>query len=113
MEAIHMNIRAFVVPMVLVFSTAMGNPLPGTAEVKDGQAAAAALLSRPWAPVIPNAASSQQIGSDAHARAAALLSGSRTEQPSVLRTAVSQPSEPGRQDGQARAAGLLSRPRTI
>jgi hypothetical protein len=87
-----------------------------TAALADAQTQAAALLSRPPTTVTVNQERSSSVSEtaiDAHARAAALLSGHRAASQAAMSSAVREPSngqKPG--DAHAQAAALLSGTRT-
>ena len=109
-----MKSRLLLIPLILATTAAMGDPLP--AEPADGQAQAAALLSRPQTLGISNAdgpvSSPSRSSTDGQASAAALLSRPQTEGTAKVDVTVRHTSQPGLSvDGQAKAAALLSRPR--
>lgn len=82
---------------------------PLEARPNDGQAQAAALLSREWTPIAPDTrrlAVTPAPRVDAHARAAALLRRPQTESAPAPMSRLSQATPV---DGQTRAAALLSR----
>ena len=109
----------FLIPLVLATTAALGDALPGSQfEPADGQAKAAALLSRP--PLIGAAPGDRPVTSpstapastDAQAQAAALLSRPRTG-PTVLEVApAKRVAAVSSADGHQRAAALLSRQQT-
>ena len=87
-----------------------------TAAFADGQTQAAALLSRPLTPVtmkLERSSSVSDTASDAHASAAALLSGLRIARQAAMSSAVRDPSY-GQMpaDAHSQAAALLSGART-
>ena len=109
-----MKSRLLLIPTIL--ATTAGLSVAGNAlsSEPDAHARAAALLSRPHAPVSEGArdqrhVSSQSSALDAHARAAALLSGLRTDQEAKtwVRTTPSRTARTSL-DAHARAAALLS-----
>jgi hypothetical protein len=113
-----MTSRSLLIPAIVVAVAALGASHNALSEPIDAQSHAAALLSGVRTPVALEAhgngdASSSSVFADAHASAAALLSGrsangrvktaARVDAPSALRT---------RTDAQAQAAALLSGSRT-
>lgn len=107
-----MKSRLLLIPMILATTAALGEPA-------DGQARAAALLSRPQSIGTEqnDSVSSPSLASpsiDGQAKAAALLSRPSTESAAPTHVTVVLPSHTWMSaDGQTQAAALLNRPRTI
>jgi hypothetical protein len=114
-----MNSRPFLISAILATTAAFGAVGNALSAPLDAQAQAAALLSRPQTSGSPNtreqalAYSPALGGVDAHARAAALLSGAHVGNES--KTSVSVIPSAVAVDAHARAAALLirDRPATI
>ena len=119
MEETHMKSRVLLTSMVLSLTATLAAPLyaaPPQREAADGQAQAAALLSRAWTPVIPNTAgtiASVTASRDGHASAAALLSRPAVDVTYPVKASPSRARDAVVSDAHARAAALLSPPRTI
>jgi hypothetical protein len=111
MEAIQMKTDVRMISLLLAATALTSGPLlaaPSVARPSDGQAQAAALLSQEWTPVATDTrrvAATLAPRIDAHARAAALLSRPQTESTPAPMSRLSQAMP---EDGQARAAALLS-----
>src|SRR5882672_3254855 len=111
MEAIQMKTYVRTISLALAATALTSGSLlaaPTVTRSSDGQAQAAALLSREWTPVAPDTrrvAAMLASRVDAHARAAALLSRPLTESSPAPMSRLSQAATA---DGQARAAALLS-----
>jgi hypothetical protein len=106
-----MKSRFLLIPAILATASAFAYEQGGPV---DAQAQAAALLSRPHSSTVANAEgrsvspSPVSAAVDAHASAAALLSGLRPESQVVVSFPVAQPSVRVAADAHAQAAALLS-----
>jgi hypothetical protein len=111
MEAIQMKTDVRMISLALAASALISTAVlaaPTEMKSSDGQAQAAALLSREWTPVAPDTqgvASTLASRVEGQVKAAALLSGQQTAGAPISMSRLSQAST----DGQARAAALLSR----
>lgn len=106
-----MKSRLLLIPMILATTAALAEPA-------DGQARAAALLSRPQSTAVQasdpvRAPSVTSSAVDGQASAAALLSRPTAENAAQTHATVALPSVASMaSDGQTQAANLLNRPRT-
>ena len=112
-----MKLRLFLVPVIFATTAALADSQAAvSAKPADAHTQAAALLSRPHAPVSMNLERSSSVSEtniDAHASAAALLSGHRVARRPTVSSAVRE-SLYGQThaDAHAQAAALLSGIRT-
>ena len=112
-----MNMRLFFIPAIFATTAALADSQTAVSpESADAQSQAAALLSRPHTPAsmkLGRSFSLSETAIDAHASAAALLSGHRIAREATVSSAVREPSY-GQMpaDAHSRAAALLSGTRT-
>jgi biopolymer transport protein ExbD len=112
-----MKLHLFLIPAIFVTTAALADSRTAVSpKTADAQTQAAALLSRPPTPVTMKAERSSSVSDtaiDAHASAAALLSGHRIARQATVSTAIREPSYSQMPaDAQAQAAALLSGTRT-
>lgn len=112
-----MKLRLFLVPVIFATTAALADSQTAvSAKPADAHTQAAALLSRPHAPVSMNLERSSSVSEtniDAHASAAALLSGHRVARQPTVSSAVREPLYgQTHADAHAQAAALLSGIRT-